>query len=350
MDEAIAGIVNAFLAPARLLFAQHAEEATHDANALPRDGDAEQDAHSMPEVMCEVSAEASDGGFDEGDHAAAAADVAMAVTEKEADSTQLSVEAVLPPECLGIIASFLDGQSLALLSSCSRTLHTIAENPDLWRALLRDDLHVELLQYSSSRPPSLELTAPPPYPADAAAEPRVRYMRALEALAANECFYAIFRAAQMHAMQGMWLEDARWFDELPETGTPSGPERPSPPWQPWHISLLEHDASSGGRRRVRCRHPGRASLHGYEAVVAGWNGILGGPAYSRHASTGTVYNIWPEGVRCAISPCARHARVFNYERLNTGLIPAVNHYAYIDGVWRMVVHEALEPQRQNVSD
>ena len=112
-------------------------------------------------------------------------------------------------------------------TSCPETLSLLQRMLDLqarsgnWRWSKRDWMH----RY----PP--ELTAPPPYPADAAAEPRVRYMRALEALAANECFYAIFRAAQMHAMQGMWLEDARWFsrDDVRDMLAGTHPEAAMPP-------------------------------------------------------------------------------------------------------------------------
>ena len=91
--------------------------------------------------------------------------------ESAASASPILFDDHLPPELLLAIASFLDGQSLARLSMCNRTLAACADSPALWAALVRDELQVYLMEYDNDDEPI---------------GPRLLYERSRGFLAANQ--------------------------------------------------------------------------------------------------------------------------------------------------------------------
>lgn len=108
-------------------------------------------------------------------------------------------------------------------------------------------------------------------------------------LATNRAFYAAFTARDLATMTALWAE----------------------------------------RAPVSCIHPGWQPLHGREAVLASWQGILDNPN--------------APAIRCARAIAhvfADTAVVICTELLPDAELVATNVFLREDGVWRLVHHQA----------
>ena len=85
-----------------------------------------------------------------------------------------------------------------------------------------------------------------------------------------------------------------------------------------------------------CRHPGRTAILGYEPVLASWLAVL------HHIAPCAEFPIHPRHVRRFISPCGCHGEIALLEEVFSQMIPVTNHFAMVNGAWRMIIHEALE--------
>ncbi len=80
---------------------------------------------------------------------------------------------------------------------------------------------------------------------------------------------------------------------------------------------------------VTCIHPGWPPLHGRDAVIESWRGILGNPASPRIRARGAT--AWVQG---------SVAYVLCQEILAEGNLIATNVFVREDGEWRIVHHHA----------
>lgn len=109
-----------------------------------------------------------------------------------------------------------------------------------------------------------------------------------EVLFANEAFYLSFAAGDDAAMDGLWARSAA----------------------------------------VSCLHPGWEALHGRDAVMESWRGIMraGAPA-----------------IRCRAPQVALYgdlATVICYEQVQDDFLVATNIFVREEGAWRMIHHQA----------
>ena len=108
-------------------------------------------------------------------------------------------------------------------------------------------------------------------------------------LFANEAFYRAFAARDLAAMEEVWARHCP----------------------------------------VACIHPGWAPLHGREAVMRSWQGILGNPespAVACHGARATVFG--------------DSAMVVCFEAVPGGFLVATNLFVRQGAVWKLVHHQA----------
>ena len=113
-----------------------------------------------------------------------------------------------------------------------------------------------------------------------------------DALSANEAFYDAFGMGDVDAMFAIWAKEAP----------------------------------------VTCLHPGWAPLHGRDAVLQSWRGIMESPERPV--------------IQCEEATAKVHgdtAIVLCYENLRGGYLLATNIFVREDGLWRMVHHQAGGP-------
>ncbi len=110
-----------------------------------------------------------------------------------------------------------------------------------------------------------------------------------ELLFANEAFYHVFRSRDLAAMEALWAR----------------------------------------RAPIACVHPGWHALHGREAVMESWDGILSNPEAPSVDCRGARAHLLGElGV------------VLCYEIIGRSVLTATNLFLREDGAWRMVHHHA----------
>mmetsp|Transcript_15180 Transcript_15180/g.39219 ORF Transcript_15180/g.39219 Transcript_15180/m.39219 type:complete len:261 (+) Transcript_15180:67-849(+) len=247
------------------------------------------------------------------EHAAAEDPTHDQVADSEMDEAiHPGLDECLPPEIIHAIATFLEhGISLARLSLCSKQLnYLIAEDDHLWKKLLHDELEVHVMTYDDE---ALD---------EAFNMSRIGlrslYARARALFSANEAFYRAFREMNAMKMFPLWLKDEDWRME----GV-------SPPW---HASVLGR-VGHGHPLVCTCRHPGRVPIVGYTGVCESWRAIL------HHITAYVEYPITTRHVRRFISPCGMHGEVALLEVLFGQMIPVANHFAMVDGEWRMIIHD-----------
>ncbi|WP_035643392.1 nuclear transport factor 2 family protein [Bradyrhizobium sp. ORS 375] len=108
-------------------------------------------------------------------------------------------------------------------------------------------------------------------------------------LAANAAFYAAFAAGDFAALASLWAD----------------------------------------RDSISCIHPGWPAIIGRAAVIGSWRDILGNPQRPQ--------------IVCA-DPHAivdgDHGHVLCIELVDGAALAAANHFAWVDGAWRMVHHQS----------
>jgi ketosteroid isomerase-like protein len=109
-------------------------------------------------------------------------------------------------------------------------------------------------------------------------------------LAANEAFYRAFTGGDAEGMSTLWAE----------------------------------------HHPVACSHPGRAALHGREAVLASWAAILGAPEPTRVQITRAAATVL--GDTAALVTCIEH--------IGEAELAASNVFVLERGAWRLVHHHA----------
>ena len=259
----------------------------------------------------------------------------------------------LPPEVLCIIASRLGSSTLLRFGQCSRACKAIADDEELWLALL--------CQIGFSVNPSATVVTQ-----------KELFRRAVGARKANDKFYASFTAGDIEAMRRLWLADdgdmtahlcVPHESELPRSWVP----REASDWPSEDLRCaarfciklaLSPGYSSHPRRplpvwgRSFCRHPGDSfgGFHGFDNVIESWAGLL-----QRGGLVGL--DIRPRCMHWEITSCGRVARVVLEEVIHS--FPTRNprvlkdmHNAFVlrsptpgavASEWRMVLHDSPCP-------
>lgn len=110
-------------------------------------------------------------------------------------------------------------------------------------------------------------------------------------LAANEAFYRAFRERNVAAMRALW-----------STSAP-----------------------------VTCLHPGMAAIHGRDAVLRSFQGILGHPNAPKLVAT---------EARVKLLGTTAYVVCYEGEEAQPARLVATNVFVLEEGAWRLVVHQA----------